>query len=141
MRFERRTLPSPWRGVAVSRPQLRRDAGWPRLRSPAAPEQLIELAQTDLAPGRPAVVALVGALGGSIWRSSAFISSIVSCAVGAHRAVAGHGRQQLGRARAARRAGVVLGQVGEHAARQFDDVAVGQRAGTARRASVRGRTA
>ena len=81
----------------------------------------------DLAPGRPAVVALVGALGGFHLAQQRVHLVERELAVGAHRAVAGHGGQQLVLRALDHGAGVVLRQFGQHAARQFHRVALGQR--------------
>ena len=63
----------------------------------------------------------------SMSRSSAFISSMRQLPVGAHRAVAGHRRQQAVAGALEGAARAELGEFGEDAARQLDDVAVGQR--------------
>jgi hypothetical protein len=68
-----------------------------------------QFAQRQLAPGGPAVVALVGsARCASIWRSRRVHFVQREAAVGAHGAVAGHGGQQFVAGALDHRAGVVL---------------------------------
>jgi hypothetical protein len=66
-----------------------------RQRPAPAQEQRVEFAHRQLPPGRPAVVALVGALGLLHLPQQGVHLVQRQLAVGAHRAVAGHGGQQL----------------------------------------------
>ncbi len=89
-------------------------------------KQGVELAKPQLAPGGAAVVALVGALGGLHLAQQGVHLVHGQAPVGAHRAVAGHGGQQFVLRPRQHRAGVHLGQLGQHAARQCGDVALRQ---------------
>jgi hypothetical protein len=72
------------------------------------------------------VVALVAALGHLhlAQKSVHFVQS--QAAVGTHRTVAGHGCQQCVVRALDHRAGILLGQFGQHAAGQFHGIALGQ---------------
>src|SRR4249920_276574 len=65
------------------------------LSSAAAHEEPVEFAKRDLVPGRPAVVALAGALGRLHLAQQGVHLRDRELAVGAHSGMARHGRQQL----------------------------------------------
>ncbi|MNF04660.1 hypothetical protein D3C80_2042270 [compost metagenome] len=73
------------------------------------------------------MVALVGALGDFHLPQQAVHFVQRELAVGAHRAVAGHGAEYFIARALHHGAGVVLAEFGQHAAREFHRIALGQR--------------